>query len=83
MLRKTVKCLSFTVKCKDNQHFSECGNNCGKICYEEETAGCDKLCDIGCFCNEGYFLYKTNGTCIPAQNCTLSKCMVPGYIATI
>lgn len=63
----------FAEKCANTQYFSECGNNCGKICYEEEIAGCDKMCETGCFCKDGYFYHRENKTCIEAQNCTLRK----------
>ena len=52
------------IKCKLNEHFSECGSVCRQSCDREESCTLD--CKPGCFCDQG-LLRNNDEVCVPEE----------------
>ena len=65
--------FSFGQDCDENMFWSDCGLSfeCNPTCLIPDPLDeCIGLCEIGCFCNEGYiFSDDTYSECILIENC--------------
>ncbi|XP_054161710.1 zonadhesin-like [Oppia nitens] len=56
--------------CDENEEFSKCGTDCGHHCNDllKDNIPCPLVCNIGCFCNSGYYRNK-KGKCVTKSTC--------------
>ena len=64
--------------CDENMYWTDCGLpfECNPTCSNPNPLpGCMTMCEIGCFCNEGYiFSDDLFNECIPIENCPQPLC---------
>ena len=64
--------------CDENMHWTDCGlpYECNPTCSNPNPLpGCMTMCEIGCFCNEGYiFSDDLFNECILIENCPQPLC---------
>ncbi|KAM3923462.1 venom serine protease inhibitor-like [Leptodactylus fuscus] len=53
--------------CGPNKEFKECGPSCPPNCTHPNGTACNKMCNPGCFCKEGYVLL--GDSCIEKEKC--------------
>ncbi|XP_044746159.1 serine protease inhibitor swm-1-like [Coccinella septempunctata] len=57
-------------KCSSpNLFWNDCGSKCPKTCQKPNPQACTKICEPGCFCEEGLILNEANMECIKPKNC--------------
>ena len=59
-----------------NEEFKTCGSVCAtKTCDNPTLEGivCNRKCDIGCFCREGFLKNTLTGKCIPPTECPVKE----------
>ena len=69
--------FSFGQDCNENMFWSDCGLSfeCNPTCLNPDPLDeCVGLCEVGCFCNEGYiFSDDTYSECILIEDCQESS----------
>ena len=64
--------------CDENMYWTDCGLpfECNPTCSNPNPLpGCMTMCEIGCFCNEGYiFSDDLFNECILVENCPQHLC---------
>ena len=66
--------ILFSQDCDENMYWTDCGLpfDCNSTCLNPDPPpDCITLCEIGCFCNEGYIFSNDSYTeCILIEDCT-------------
>ncbi|RWS23502.1 inducible metalloproteinase inhibitor protein-like protein [Leptotrombidium deliense] len=58
-----------TKECGSNEVYLKCGTSCPKSCNNLDPLVCDRRCNNGCFCKDGYVLYFDGITCVLPEKC--------------
>ena len=65
--------ILFSQDCDENMYWTDCGLpfDCNSTCLNPDPPpDCITLCEIGCFCNEGYIFSNDSYTeCILIEDC--------------
>ena len=71
-IRYFTKFSHLILVCKTNEMFTLCGTPCSETCEGQEGQQCPDVCQVGCFCKQG-FVRNSAGNCVPAATCAISK----------
>ncbi|KFM65462.1 von Willebrand factor, partial [Stegodyphus mimosarum] len=61
-------------KCPENQYYDVCGSDCPLTCdnFNTPEEECDRMCNRGCHCEEGYLKTDRN-RCVKPEDCPSHK----------